>query len=68
MFAKHAFIVVLVEMHHNLYLMFSIFRSVSMQWFEYFAALIRTHEGTCPPFLGKYVNYGKRCVTATKLS
>lgn len=29
------------------------------QWFEYFAALIRTHEGTVPPFLGAYVNYGK---------
>lgn len=30
------------------------------EWFEYFAALIRTHEGTCPPFLGSYVNYVKR--------
>jgi len=30
------------------------------EWFEYFAALIRTHEGTCPPFLGPYVNYVKR--------
>lgn len=30
-----------------------------LQWFEYFAALIRTHEGSCPPFLGAYVNYGK---------
>ena len=30
------------------------------EWFEYFAALIRTHEGTCPPFLGAYVNYVKR--------
>ena len=29
------------------------------QWFEYFAALIRTHEGTVPPFLGSYVNYGE---------
>ena len=28
--------------------------------FEYFAALIRTHEGTCPPFLGSYVNYVHR--------
>jgi phenylacetaldehyde dehydrogenase len=31
-----------------------------LQWFEYFAALIRTHEGTVPPFLGAYVNYGER--------
>jgi len=30
------------------------------EWFEYFAALIRTHEGTCPPFLGSYVNYVQR--------
>lgn len=30
------------------------------EWFEYFAALIRTHEGTVPPFLGPYVNYVKR--------
>lgn len=30
------------------------------EWFEYFAALIRTHEGTVPPFLGAYVNYVKR--------
>lgn len=30
------------------------------EWFEYFAALIRTHEGTCPPFLGAYVNYVNR--------
>lgn len=30
------------------------------EWFDYFAALIRTHEGTVPPFLGPYVNYVKR--------
>ena len=30
------------------------------EWFEYFSALIRTHEGTCPPFFGPYVNYVKR--------
>lgn len=30
------------------------------EWFDYFAALIRTQEGTCPPFLGNYVNYVKR--------
>lgn len=30
------------------------------EWFEYFGALIRTHEGTVPPFLGSYVNYVQR--------
>ncbi|KAF1334252.1 Betaine aldehyde dehydrogenase, partial [Globisporangium splendens] len=30
------------------------------EWFEYFAALIRTSEGTVPPFSGSYVNYVKR--------
>lgn len=30
------------------------------EWLEYFAAVIRTHEGTCPPFKGSYVNYVKR--------
>jgi len=30
------------------------------EWFEYFSALIRTHEGTVPPFLGPYINYVKR--------
>ena len=30
------------------------------EWFEYFAALIRTHEGTVPPFLGDYINYVQR--------
>eukprot|EP00605_Chrysophyceae_sp_TOSAG23-4_P001833 GSChrysophyteH1.ASY1.ANO1.2023.1 assembled CDS len=29
------------------------------EWFEYFSALIRTHEGSVPPFLGPYVNYVK---------
>jgi acyl-CoA reductase-like NAD-dependent aldehyde dehydrogenase len=35
------------------------------EWFEYFAALIRTHEGTCPPFLGPYVNYVQRVPLGT---
>ncbi|GAB9465895.1 Betaine aldehyde dehydrogenase [Globisporangium polare] len=30
------------------------------EWFEYFAALIRTSEGTVPPFSGAYVNYVQR--------
>ena len=30
------------------------------EWFDYFAALIRTHEGSVPPFLGPYINYVKR--------
>jgi len=30
------------------------------EWFEYFGALIRTHEGTVPPFFGPYINYVKR--------
>jgi acyl-CoA reductase-like NAD-dependent aldehyde dehydrogenase len=30
------------------------------EWFEYFASLIRTHEGTVPPFFGPYVNYVTR--------
>ncbi|GMI41657.1 hypothetical protein TeGR_g1722 [Tetraparma gracilis] len=30
------------------------------EWLEYFAAVIRTHEGHCPPFKGSYVNYVKR--------
>ena len=30
------------------------------EWFEYFGALIRTHEGTVPPFFGPYLNYVKR--------
>lgn len=30
------------------------------EWFEYFSALIRTHEGTVPPFFGPYVNYVNR--------
>jgi acyl-CoA reductase-like NAD-dependent aldehyde dehydrogenase len=30
------------------------------EWFEYFAALIRTQEGSVPPFLGSYVNYVRR--------
>ena len=30
------------------------------EWFEYFGAMIRTHEGTVPPFFGPYVNYVKR--------
>lgn len=30
------------------------------EWFEYFSALVRTQEGTVPPFLGNYVNYVRR--------
>ncbi len=30
------------------------------EWLEYFGALIRTHEGTVPPFKGPYINYVKR--------
>ena len=30
------------------------------EWFEYFGALIRTHEGTVPPFFGPYINYVQR--------
>lgn len=30
------------------------------EWFEYYSAMIRTHEGTVPPFLGPYLNYVKR--------
>lgn len=30
------------------------------EWFEYFGALIRTYEGSLPPFFGPYVNYVKR--------
>lgn len=30
------------------------------EWFEYYGSLIRTQEGTCPPFLGNYLNYVKR--------
>ena len=27
------------------------------EWLEYFAAIARTHEGSCPPFPGPYHNY-----------
>lgn len=30
------------------------------EWFEYFGSLIRTQEGTVPPFFGPYLNYVKR--------
>lgn len=30
------------------------------EWFEYFAAIARTHEGTMPPFKGHYLNYVQR--------
>ncbi|POM59326.1 Aldehyde dehydrogenase, partial [Phytophthora palmivora] len=30
------------------------------EWFEYFAALARTSEGSVPPFSGPYVNYVQR--------
>lgn len=30
------------------------------EWYEYFGALARTHEGTVPPFSGNYLNYTRR--------
>jgi phenylacetaldehyde dehydrogenase len=30
------------------------------EWFDYYAGLIRTFEGTVPPFDGNYLNYTKR--------
>ncbi|KAK1945833.1 Betaine aldehyde dehydrogenase 2 [Phytophthora citrophthora] len=36
-----------------------------MEWFEYFAALARTSEGTVPPFSGSYVNYVHRLPLGT---
>lgn len=30
------------------------------EWFRYFAAVARTHEGTAPPFGGDYLNYTRR--------
>ena len=30
------------------------------EWFRYFGALARTHEGTVPPFGGNYLNYTRR--------
>ncbi|MBH8591412.1 aldehyde dehydrogenase [Paenactinomyces guangxiensis] len=30
------------------------------EWFDYYAGLIRTFEGTVPPFSGNYLNYTKR--------
>jgi len=30
------------------------------EWFEYFGSLIRTFEGTVPPFFGNFVNYVNR--------
>ncbi|KAL4133334.1 hypothetical protein KRP22_005715 [Phytophthora ramorum] len=35
------------------------------EWFEYFAALARTSEGTVPPFSGSYVNYVQRLPLGT---
>ncbi|ETI45616.1 hypothetical protein, variant 7 [Phytophthora nicotianae P10297] len=35
------------------------------EWFEYFAALARTSEGSVPPFLGPYVNYTQRLPLGT---
>jgi acyl-CoA reductase-like NAD-dependent aldehyde dehydrogenase len=29
-------------------------------WFEYFGALVRTEEGSVPPFFGPYLNYVRR--------
>ncbi len=30
------------------------------EWFRYFGAVARTHEGTVPPFGGHYLNYARR--------
>ena len=30
------------------------------EWFRYFGAVARTHEGTVPPFSGDYLNYTRR--------
>lgn len=30
------------------------------EWLEYFAAVVRVHEGTVPPFPGPYINYVRR--------
>lgn len=30
------------------------------EWFDYFAALVRTEEGSLPPFPGPYLNYVRR--------
>lgn len=30
------------------------------EWYEYFGAIARTHEGTVPPFGGTYLNYTRR--------
>ncbi|KAE9011372.1 Betaine aldehyde dehydrogenase [Phytophthora fragariae] len=35
------------------------------EWFEYFAALARTSEGSVPPFSGPYVNYVQRLPLGT---
>lgn len=35
------------------------------EWFEYFAAVARTAEGTLPPFSGSYVNYAQRLPLGT---
>ncbi|RLN79670.1 hypothetical protein BBJ28_00011282 [Nothophytophthora sp. Chile5] len=35
------------------------------EWFEYFAALTRTAEGSVPPFSGSYVNYVQRLPLGT---
>ncbi|KAI9987820.1 hypothetical protein PInf_023864 [Phytophthora infestans] len=35
------------------------------EWFEYFAALARTSEGSVPPFSGDYVNYTQRLPLGT---
>ncbi|KAG7389806.1 hypothetical protein PHYBOEH_007226 [Phytophthora boehmeriae] len=35
------------------------------EWFEYFAALARTAEGSVPPFSGSYVNYVQRLPLGT---
>lgn len=30
------------------------------EWFDFYSAKVRTMEGTCPPFLGSYLNYVER--------
>lgn len=30
------------------------------EWYEYFGAVARTHEASCPPFGGDYLNYTRR--------
>lgn len=34
--------------------------NANADWFEYFGALVRTEEGSVPPFFGPYLNYVRR--------